>query len=218
MEKVQCIYIICFILQVISIPFTGYLLFPITHTIGYQHLYCNIKRENTTESFRNEFKKLFPNEYTCRDSSLEGFGFFIISLLICMILFNILCTYICIFICKMNKNGSSNDSAFICIFIGCLISLIPIILFYISLIPPKSSFDNPDIIYIFNEQLNKEIEERVEAIVKRKTYSILGFIPITIIIITTIIKIIILYKAKKNSNIDGGKLLINNSNNQILYK
>ena len=58
----------------------------------------------------------------------------------------------------------------------------------------------------------------MEAIVKRKTYSILGFCSSAITIIATIIKIIIVYKVKKISNIDGGKLLINNSNNQILYK
>ena len=86
----------------------------------------------------------------------------------------------------------------LCIFVTSILFLIPMIFNYISLIPSKTSFDNPEQIFIFNEILNKRIEEKVKEILDRKFYAILGIVLISILISTTLIKIIILFLSKKN--------------------
>ena len=102
----------------------------------------------------------------------------------------------------MAKNRFILDNCVLCLFINSIVFLIPIIYFYINLIPQKTSFDNPDKIYIFNAELNKSIKNVVKTIVKSQIYGILGLCLIFIIFVTTIIKIIILCKATKNKSID----------------
>ena len=77
MEKLKCIYINCFVLQVISIPIIGYLLVPMVTTISYQRLYCNIDAKGVGENFWKEFRKLFPNDYNhyCHDTSFLTMGY-----------------------------------------------------------------------------------------------------------------------------------------------
>ena len=213
MKNLKIIYIICFIIQVPSIILIGYLLFPISETTEYEKFYCEIKSKNVNESFKKEFKKLFENEYSCTDTPLGGLGFLVIP--ICIILLIILISYVFIIIFKMLKNGFLIDPCSICLFTLSLIFLLYLAILYIFLIPPKTSFDNPDLIFIFNEKLNKKIEEKVKTVVKRKIYAILGLVLILITIGTTIIKIILLSKAQKKSSIDE-KLIINRLNDPIV--
>ena len=215
MELLKFIYIICFIFQVLSIILLWILFVPISETFKYEDLYCDIINERVDENFMNEFKKLFPQTYSCRDVSYVGLGFGLISFLIGIILFYILIAYIIIFSLKMKKNGFMLNMFILCIFVTSILFLIPMIFNYISLIPSKTSFDNPEKIFIFNETLNKRIEEKVKEILDRKFYAILGIVLISILISTTLIKIMILFLAKKKQNIDE-KLLIDKSNEPIV--
>ena len=59
MEKIKSIYIICFILQVISFPVIGYLLDPIIETTFYHRFYCDIEYQNPMDIFGKNFKNFF---------------------------------------------------------------------------------------------------------------------------------------------------------------
>ena len=111
----------------------------------------------------------------------------------------------------MRINGFIFDSCSLGTFITSIIFLLFISFYYISFIPLKTSFDNPEIIFIFDENLNKKIEENVKAVLKRKIYGIIGLFLIFKIITITLIKIYILCKAEKKSKIDE-KLLISQIN------
>ena len=87
-------------------------------------------------------------------------------------------------------------------FIINFIFLIPAIIFYIYLTPGKTSFDNPNIIFIFDEKLNNKIREMMKTVVKRLIHGIIGLTLIFIIVAITILKINILYKANKQKNIN----------------
>ena len=93
MEKVKIIYIICFILQVPSIPIISYLIYPISETLVYQNLYCDIFSHSVDESFVKEFKKLFPKEYGCRDTTFEGLALYSFFIIICIILLDSNCIF-----------------------------------------------------------------------------------------------------------------------------
>ena len=209
MEKLKCIYIICFVLQVISIPIIGYLLVPMVTTISYQRLYCNIDAKGVGENFWKEFRKLFPNDYNhyCHDTSFYGMGIGLAIFGIWILLFLILIAYSIIFCLKMRRNKFILDNCVLSIFIICFILLLPTIIFYIYLTPVKTSFDNPDIIFIFDKELNNEIKEKMKTVVERKIYGIIGIFLILIKIVGTLIKINILYKAKKENEIDENLLM-----------
>ena len=106
MGLLKCIYIICFIFQLPSI-IANFILFKlIGETLRYEKLYCDIILENIDQYFMDEFQKLFPQTYSCRDVSYVGIGFGLISFLIGIILFYILIAYIIIFSLKMKKMDS----------------------------------------------------------------------------------------------------------------
>ena len=79
MEKIKNIYIICFIIQVISLPVIGFLLLPMILTTFYQSFYCDIEKQEVSETYWEEFRKLFPNDYNhyCNDASLSGIELYI---------------------------------------------------------------------------------------------------------------------------------------------
>ena len=178
-------------------------------TISYQRLYCNIDAKGVGENFWKEFRKLFPNDYNhyCHDTSFltMGYGFMIFGIWI--LLFLILIAYSIIFCLKMRRNKFILDNCVLSIFIICFILLLPTIIFYIYLTPIKTSFDNPEIIFIFDKELNNEIKEKIKTVVERKIYGIIGIFLILMKIVTTLIKIRILYKAKKQNEIDENLLM-----------
>ena len=77
MEK-KSIYIICFILQAISLPVIGYLLILMVQTTFYHSLYCFLEYKKVNETYWEEFTKLFPNDYDhyCHDASFKGIELF----------------------------------------------------------------------------------------------------------------------------------------------
>ena len=205
MEKLKCIYIICFVLQVISIPFICYLLTPMVNSLSFQHFYCEIDAKGVGENFWKEFRKLFPTDYKhyCHDASFATMGLAIMKYLIWILLAIFLFAYSIIFCLIMRKNKFILNNCILYAFIIInFIFLLPVFIFYIYLTPGKTNFDNPDIIFIFDQKLNDEIKEMMKTVVKRLIYGIIGIFLILIIIATTIIKIYILYKAKKQKNID----------------
>ena len=107
----------------------------------------------------------------------------------------------------MRRNKFILDNCVLSIFIICFIFLLPTIIFYIYLTPVKTSFDNPEIIFIFDKELNNEIKEKMKTVVERKIYGIIGIFLILIKIVGTLIKINILYKAKKQNEIDENLLM-----------
>ena len=122
-------------------------------------------------------------------------------------LFLILIAYSIIFCLKMGRNKFILDNCVLSKFIICFILLLPTIIFYIYLTPVKTSFDNPDIIFIFDKELNNEIKEKMKTVVERKILGIIGIFLILIKIVGTLIKINILYKAKKENEIDENLLM-----------
>ena len=209
MEKLKRIYIICFVLQVIIIPIIGLLLVPMVSTTSYQSFYCKIDAKGVDENFWKEFRKLFPTDYNhyCHDTSFYGLGMAIIIFGIWILLFLILIAYSIIFCLKMRRNKFILDYCVLSVFIICFILLLPTIIFYIYLTPIKTSFDNPEIIFIFDKELNNEIKEKMKTVVERKIYGIIGIFLILIKIVGTLIKINILYKAKKENEIDENLLM-----------
>ena len=217
MEKLKIYYIICFIFQVISMPLLVLLLYLMSITVIYQDLYCHIVVQKVDDNFKKEFKKIFPDEYTCQDTTLAGMGLYLMFLLICFILFCILISYNLVFCFKMRNNGFRENFCELCVFINSIIFLLAIGVYYIYLIPTKTSFDNPDIIFIFNDNLNKKIEENLEKLVIRRICGIFGLLLIVGIIATTLIKIKILSLTNKKGKIDE-QLLSINSNEPIISK
>jgi len=201
MEKIKSIFIICFIIQVISLPAIGFLLLPMILTTFYQSFYCDIDYQRVNETYWEEFRKLFPNSYGCNDASLLGIELYIFLLFSWIILFFILITYIVNFCLKI-KSGLILDKSILSLFICSLAFLLPIIIFYFYLTPGKTSFDKPEIIYIFDAKLNERIEEMVKTVVKRKIYGVIGLSLNFIVIGTTIIKIYILKKGKEQRDLD----------------
>ena len=203
MEKIKSIYIICFIIQVISLPVIGFLLFPMILTTFYQSFYCAIDHQKVNETYWEEFRKLFPNDYGhyCNDASFSGIELYVFALFCWVILFIILIIYIINF-CHKIKDGLRLDKSILNLFICSLVFLLPVIIFYFYLTPGKTSFDKPEIIYIFDTQLNKRIEEKVKTIVERKIYGVIGLLLNFIVIGTTLAKIYILKKGKEQKDID----------------
>ena len=117
----------------------------------------------------------------------------------------------------MRNNGFRENFCELCVFINSIIFLLAIGVYYIYLIPTKTSFDNPDIIFIFNDNLNKKIEENLEKLVIRRIYGIFGLLLIVGIIATTLIKIKILSLTNKKGKKDE-QLLSINSNEPIISK
>ena len=215
MEKLKTIYKICFTIQVLSIPLMVLFLYLMSITVIYQDLYCHVTNQKVDKKFMDEFKKIFPDEYTCRDTTLAGMGLYLMFLLICFILLFILIAHSLIFCIKMRKNGFRLNDCELCIFINTSIFLLVISGYYIYLIPFKTSFDNPDIIFIFNDNLNNDIKENLLKLKLRIFYGILGIFLILAIIAASFIKIKILEKANKNGNIDE-KLISSQSNGPII--
>ncbi len=217
MEKLKCIYIICFVLQVISIPFIGYLLPPMVDSLSFQSFYCEIDARGVGDNFWKEFRKLFPTDYNhyCHDTSFATMGLAIMVYLIWILLTIFLFAYSIIFCLIMRKNKFILNNYILSSFIIInFIFLLPVIIFYIYLTPGKTNFDNPDIIFIFDKKLNDKIKEMMKTVVKRLIYGIIGLSLIFIIVATTILKIYILYKAQKQKNKDE-KLITNQISNNL---
>ena len=106
MEKIKCIYIIYFILQVISIPVIGFLLFPMSQSTVYHSFYCEIHAKKVDESYWKEFRKLFPTDYNhyCGEIAFEGVLLYVFSFFCSIILFFILISYI-VNLCLKINNG-----------------------------------------------------------------------------------------------------------------
>ena len=107
MEKLKHIYIICFVLQVISIPFICYLIVPMVNSLSYQRFYCEIDARGVGENFWKEFRKLFPTDYNhyCHDTSFAAVGLGITTILIWILLAIFLIAYsifFCYIICIYN--------------------------------------------------------------------------------------------------------------------
>ena len=216
MEKIKCIYIICFILQVISFPVIGYLLGPMIETTSYHSFYCTFENLNPKNGFWGEFQKLFPNDYNhyCRDYTFDGLGLAIISYLCGIILFIILIMYIVNF-CNTICSGLILDKGSKTLFIISLIFLLPIIILYLYLTPFRTSFDKPELIYIFDTQLNERIEEMVKTVIERKIYGVIGLLLIFLVIGTTLTQIYILKKGKEKTALDAKFILNQISPNDI---
>jgi len=72
MEKLKCIYIICFVIQLLSIPFNSYLFFSMAEAKRYKLFYCSFVDKGVDENFWKEFRKVFTNEYTdCHESPFD---------------------------------------------------------------------------------------------------------------------------------------------------
>ena len=89
----------------------------------------------------------------------------------------------------MRNNGFRENFCELCVFINSIIFLLAIGVYYIYLIPTKTSFDNPDIIFIFNDNLNKKIDENLEKLVILRICVTFGLLLIVGINDTTIIKL-----------------------------
>ena len=175
--------------------------------INYQSFYCKIVShlDSHTESFNEfmeEFKKIFPSEYNCQGHQFEIVTVIIFFINVILYIFGII--YIIIFIIEIIRKLERNYCT-LCVFIYFMLFLL-FLLVYISSQMPKTNFDHPEKIYIFDDELNDEIKEHVNNVQKRKIYGILEFILTLIIYITTIIKIVILFR-KENNNLENNILI-----------
>ena len=212
-SKQKRIYIICFIIQVLSILIAGFLPTKMFRYYYISSFCCEVyaRFDKGTISpfetiFIKEFKKVFPQKFRCTDSDLGGliiiiYIYFAVIHFICAIIYSI------IFGIKI-KNNLKKDYCSIIFFIVFICFLLFFSYAVITVIPGKASFDAPDKdIYIFDDALNDKIRENLGKTSKRKIFGSLVIILIIIVIITTIIKIVILCKSKNDDNLREGQLM-----------
>ena len=199
-SKRKMIYIICFIIQTISIIITAIAPIIIYKNIDSNYsLYCKTF-PNSGDGCKEEFKKLFPSGFSFSCTDLRGMAileYIFYSLII--VIFSII---FCIIFAIKIKNNLKNDNCSkisIIFFVIFMLFLIYFSIVIIRLIPQRTSLsENCNNIPVGN------------ALGRAKTAKAFGIIDIIInlvIIATTIIKIIILLKSNNYNNLQEAQLI-----------
>ena len=198
-SKRKMIYIICFIIQTISIIITAIAPIIIYKNIDSNYsLYCRTF-PNSGDGCKEEFKKLFPSGFSFSCSDLRGMAileYIFYSLII--VIFSII---FCIIFAIKIKNNLKNDNCSkisIIFFVIFMLFLIYFSIVIIRLIPQRTSL---------SENCSGTLGETLGRARTAKAFGIIDIIINLAIIVTTIIKIIILLKSNNYNNLQEAQLI-----------